>query len=105
MYGFLGAAILAGAAWLWLRGRGRVARQWAKLFAAAAQAERGGDLVTAERLLREADVFAAAQSGLLWNARLKATKYPMAQVLYRSGQLQRAAELAFDQLQQARAVT
>lgn len=105
MYGFLGVALLAVAAWLWLRGRGRGARQWASLFAQAAQAERSGDLDAAERLLRDADAFAATQSGLLWNARRNATKYPMAQVLYRSGQLQRSAELAFDQLQEARAVT
>lgn len=105
MYGLLGAALLALAAWLWLRRRVKRVRQWSELMGRAAQAEATRDLATATRLLDEADAVGAKGSGILWRMRLQAASYLRAHVEYRAGRLERAAQLAFEQLQQARAVT
>lgn len=104
MYAFLVVALLATAAIVWLSKRFRLARHWNKIYTEAAKARQSGDLAAAERLLQQAEAFATAQSGALWRMRIRAGQSAMAKVLYRAGQLDRSAELTFEQLQQARAV-
>ncbi len=105
MFAFLVIALLTTAIIVWLSKKFRLARHWNKIYTEAAQAQQSGDLAAAERLLQQAEAFANSHSGALWRMRIRAGQGAMAKVLYRAGQLDRSAELTFEQLQQARAVT
>jgi len=102
---FLWSIGMAVSLYLWLRRRFRIARQWGQLLKAAANAEQRGDLAAAESNLAHAEAFAQNQTGVLWRTRLTMTKAPLARILFKSGQLERCAEVTFDLLQQSRAST
>lgn len=106
MYGFLIVATLLVLAFKLFKYRiNRKVLPWTELLKAAKDAESQEDLAAAERLLTEAIEYAANQKGLLWTQWQQLSRQRMAQVLFKSGQLDRTASLAFEVLQQGRAAT
>ena len=78
-------------------------RPWSKLLESAKDAVSHGDLASAELHLTEAVEYAAKQ--ILAAPLQQLSRYRLAQVLFKSGQLDRAAGLSFEILQQGRAAT
>ena len=105
MYGLLVAALIAAAIFLWIRRGVRPARAWNQLVVEAQNAAERHDYAAAQCQLETAEALAAQRGGMLAPMRRQAVQALRAQVLYRAGELERASALAFDQLQQARAVT
>jgi hypothetical protein len=106
MYSFLIAAALIVLALKIFKFRiHQSARPWTKLLQAAADAEGKGDLAEAERLLIEAEAYAASQKGTLWTQWRQMSRPRMAHLLFRRGQVDRAAVLNFEILQQSRTPT
>ena len=78
-------------------------RPWSKLLESAKDAVSHGDLASAELHLTEAVEYAVKQ--ILAAHLQQLSRYRLAQVLLKSGQLDRAASLSFEILQQGRAAT
>ncbi len=100
-----GLLILAIMIYRWIRKYTGAPRKWEQLIAAAAEAEKRGDLEAAGNALNDADALAARHSGVLWRRRLALAKAPLARVLFRTGQLERSAALVFDLLEQSHGAT
>ncbi len=106
MYSFLIIAAVLVLGWKVFRFRlQKTTRPWTLLLQAASDAEVKGDLVAAERLLNEADAYAASRKGAVWDRWRQLSRPRLAQLLFRSGQLDRAATLNFEILQQSRTPT
>ena len=80
-------------------------RPWSKLLESAKDAVSHGDLASAELHLTEAVEYAVKQKGVLWAQWQQLSRHLLAQVLFKSGQLDRTASLSFENLQQGRAAT
>lgn len=80
-------------------------RRRTELLKSAKDAEGKGDLASAEHFLTEAVEYANKQKGALWAQWQQLSRQRMAEVLFKSGQLDRTASLAFEILQQGRAAT
>ena len=106
MYGFLiVAAVLVLAFKLFKYRINRNIRPWSKLLESAKDAQSHGDLASAEFHLTEAVEYAVKQKGVLWAQWQQLSRHLLAQVLFKSGQLDRTASLSFENLQQGRAAT
>ena len=104
MYGFLIiAAVLVLAFKLFKYRINRNIRPWSKLLESAKDAVSHGDLASAELHLTEAVEYAAKQ--ILAAQLQQVSRYRLAQGLFKSGHLDRAASLSFEILQQGRAAT
>ena len=106
MYGFLiGATLLVLGFKLFKYRVNRNVRPWTELLQSAKNAEDEGDLASAEHFLTQAIEYANKQKGVLWAQWQQLSRHRLAQVLFKSGQLDRTASLAFEILQQGRAAT
>ena len=106
MYGFLIVAAVLVLAFKLFRYRiNKSVAPWTELLKSAKDAEGAGDLASAERHLTGAVEFANKQKGVLWNQWQQLSRHRLAQVLFKSGQLDRTASLCFEILQQGRAAT
>lgn len=90
---------------VWLRRQGKKAAVWTEPLCQARLAENAHDFVTAETLLRQALAAAQQQGGVFASMAPLALRPDLARVLYRKGDLDRAAALSFDLLQAARGAT
>ena len=93
------------ALFLWLRRQGKKAEAWTVPLQQAHAAENAGDFATAETFLRQALDAASQQKGMFAHMAPVALRPDLARVLYRKGDLDRAAALSFDLLQAARGAT
>lgn len=91
------ALLIVGLFFFW-RARLRM-QQWSRLMKGAQEASTRGDWVGAERSLTQACEFAAGKNTAMMNTVALISKRQLAGVLFRAGQLDRAADVSFEMIQ------